>query len=210
MAASRRQRYHRDAVGRYAQEVEVKLEIVVLATLAAAACPEWGSAQGVSAIAGSGPMRLYDATGKFVSSIEPDNPLRVALNYAADPEARPTSFALNLQIDTTGDRVRWRWSEDIGPYFMYESTDCTGQPYADPRQLLPGRRVALLDTGIFSNMLYLSEPDPPVVLRTLGSRRYAGQETGCLPNAGPFSVRTVTVYPIIDMDEVFTLPFRVQ
>ncbi|MET0556878.1 MAG: hypothetical protein ABW221_27815 [Vicinamibacteria bacterium] len=188
----------------------MKLEIVVLATLVAAACPEWGSAQGVSALPPSGPMRLYDATGKFVSSVEPDNPLRVILNYADGPIDKPSSFALNLQIDTTGDRVRWRWLDSLGPYFMYESTDCSGQPYVDPRQLLPGRRVALLDTGIFSNRLYLSEPDPPVVLRTLGSRRYAGQKSGCLANSGPFSMRTVTVQPVADMDDVFTLPFRVQ
>jgi hypothetical protein len=188
----------------------MKLEMVALATLVASTSPGWGSAQEISAIPGSGPLRVYDATGKFVSSVEPGNPLRVTLNYAEGPAARPASFALDLQIDTTGDRVRWRWSETLGPYFMYESTDCSGQPYVDPRQLLPGRRVALLDTGIFSNMLYLSEPDPPVVLRTLGSRRYAGHEPGCLPNSGPFSLRTVTVHPVVDMDEVFTPPFRVQ
>jgi hypothetical protein len=192
------------------KELAMKLQLVVLATLLAATWPEWGRAQGVSAIPGAGPMRVYDATGKFVSSVEPDNPLRVILSYAASPTDKAASFALNLQIDTSGDRVRWRWSETVGPYLMYESTDCSGQPYVDPRQLLPGGRLALVDTGVFSNMLYLSEPEPPVVLRTLGSRRYAGQKSGCLPNSGPFSMRTVTVHPVVDMDEVFTLPFRVQ
>jgi hypothetical protein len=186
----------------------VKVEIVVLAALVAAAWPERGSAQGVSTIPGAGPMRVYDATGKFVSSVEPDNPLRVILSYAASPTDKPASFALDLQIDTSGDRVRWRWSETASALFMFESTDCLGQAYADPRQLLPGQRVAMLDYGFFSNVLYLSEPDSPVVLRTLGSKRYTGQ--GCLANEGPFTIRTVPVHPVVDMDEVFTLPFRVQ
>jgi hypothetical protein len=157
------------------------------------------------------PLRLLDAAGKLTAGIvaEPDplEPLAATLLYV--PPMSPShgdSFTLRVQREVSEPKVRYRWAQLPTDRFVFESVDCTGQAYIEVPVSMPGRRFALLDTQ--TNLLYLSEPDPTVVAKTLHSLRYPLQP--CDLDAGTENFLGVAVEPVIDMDDVFTPPFEIR
>jgi hypothetical protein len=155
------------------------------------------------------PLRVFDATGKLMSGTvaEPDSPGPLALTFRYQSSIGTTqgdTFTLRIQAEPSGPQLRYRWAQLANDVFFFESNDCTGQPYVEAPGPLPGRRLALLDYQ--SNLLYLSEPDPVIVTRTRHSLRQPLQ--ACVVT-GPELFQGVAVDPVLDMDDVFTLTFRV-
>jgi hypothetical protein len=159
------------------------------------------------------PLRMFDATGKLMGGTVADTQapsfpqLAVTFRYHSPiATASGETFTLRVEPDASGPHLRYRWTQFGSDLFFFESNDCTGQPYVEARNPLPGRRMALLDYEF--NVLYLSEPDPAIVTRIYHSFRYPQQ--ACTVNAGPGNFQAVEIAPVIDMDDIFTLPFRVN
>ena len=162
------------------------------------------------------PLQVFDAKGRLVAGMiaDPESPgptgLAITLRYHSPLEPTTTkgdTFSLRIVADASGSHLRYIWfTVNTGDAFYFESTDCTGQAYVRAGNPLPGRRMALLD--LESNRLYLSEPDPMSVRRTYHSYRLPLGDCHFRPD--PFNIQAVEITPVIDLDDVFTLPFRVN
>jgi hypothetical protein len=163
------------------------------------------------------PLQVFDAKGKLVAGAvaEPDwsfpGRLPITLRYHSPLEPTTTkgdTFSLRIVADASGSHLRYIWfTVNTGDAFYFESTDCTGQAYLDAGRAIPGRRMALLDHASNPNLLYLSEPDPVVVVREYHSSRPA-EYPDCVNQIG--NILAAAIAPVIDLDDVFTLPFRVN
>ena len=156
------------------------------------------------------PLRVVDAAGKLMAgtTAEPQWPdvqqLTVTLRYQATAESKGETFTLRIQPEQSLPKFRYRWSQLPSDQFFFETSDCTGQAYVEAGNPMPGRRMALLDTA--TNLLYLSAPDPDIVLKSYHSFRFPFQS--CTIQTGP--MLSVAIDPVIDMDTVFVPTFTVR
>ena len=173
-------------------------------------------AQTVTVVPGaqSMPLRVFDATGKLMGGTvaEPEWPglAQIAVTFRYQPPTDdkiptiPDTFTLRIQPEQSLPKFRYRWSQLDTDLFFFETSDCTGQAYVEAGNPMPGRRMALLDTQ--TNLLYLSAPDPDIVLKSFHSFRVPLQS--CTVQTG--SMLSVAVDPVIDMDTVFVPTFQVR
>jgi hypothetical protein len=154
------------------------------------------------------PLRVFDATGKLVGGTvgEPDpvQPLAVTLLYS-EPGSSGDAFTLKVKAPPTDGQVTYVWAQLPSDTFFFETGNCTGQAYVESPGPMPGRRLAILDWQ--TNVLYLSEPNPTVAAKTYHSLRRPQEPCDV---EGPQSFLAVAVDPIVDMDEVFALPFEIR
>jgi len=185
------------------------MTIVVAAWLAAS------STEGQTVIRDSSartmPLKVYDATGKLMAGVvaNPDGAnvyYPVTLRYSPTGVGIGDSFSLAIQADADSGHVRYKWFELATVKLFFASHDCTGQAYVEALNPLGGRRLALLDYE--TNWLYLSGPDPAIVLQTYHSSKFPQQP--CVDAGSGGSFMSVPIDPIVDMDDVFPEPFQVR
>jgi hypothetical protein len=191
----------------------MRISAVLLAVSLSASIVE-GQTIGVAPGAQSMPLRVFDSNGKLVGGTVaepqwPDVPqLVITLRYQPPSDDKvptiPDTFTLRIQPEQSLPKFRYRWSQLDTDVFFFETSDCTGQAYVEAGNPMPGRRMALLDTQ--TNLLYLSAPDPDIVLKSFHSFRVPLQS--CSVQTG--SMLSVAVDPVIDMDTVFAPTFEVR
>jgi len=105
-------------------------------------------------------------------------------------------FALN--VDKSG-------FEDAGVFYLYESTDCSGQAYLEYNDRLPEWGVSSLGGGSSLTLYYAA---PPIVPRTIQSSRAVFSSGAPQPCLGPLNFAGIPVGVPMTATVTATPPFR--